>query len=72
MIGAYLDHLHAGFQIQRLLRRHTLNALPALLKIAMNLLSTALIFNKNRNHEYNVKRNFATLIFSIACPAPVF
>lgn len=69
MIGAYLDHLHAGFQIQRLLRRHTQNALPALLEIAMNLLSTALIFNKNRNHEYNVQRHFATLVLFYCLPS---
>jgi hypothetical protein len=69
LIGAYLEHLHAGFQIQRLLRRHTQDALPALLEIAMNLLSTALIFNKNRNHEYNVQRYFATLILCYCLPS---
>ena len=69
MIGAYLDHLHAGFQMQRLLRRHTQTALPALLQVAMNLLSTVLIFNKNRNHEYNVQRHFATLVLFYCLPS---
>lgn len=69
MISAYLDHLHAGFQIQRLLRRHTQNALPGLLEIAMNLLSTVLIYNKNRNHEYNVQRHFATLVLFYCLPS---
>ena len=69
MIGSYLDHLYTGFQIQRLLHRHTQNALPALLETAMSLLSTAVIFNKNRNHEYNVQRHFAILILFFCLPS---
>ncbi|KAF1971211.1 hypothetical protein BU23DRAFT_510546 [Bimuria novae-zelandiae CBS 107.79] len=69
MISAYLDHLHAGFQIQRLLHRHTQTALPALLEIAMNLLSTALIFNKSRSKEYHVQRHFATLVLFYCLPS---
>lgn len=69
MIGAYLEYLHMAFQIQRLLRRHTQTALPVLLEIAMNLLSTALVFNKKRNNEYNVQRHFATLVLFYCLPS---
>ncbi|KAJ4301285.1 hypothetical protein N0V90_003376 [Kalmusia sp. IMI 367209] len=69
MIGSYLEYLHMSFQIQRLLRRQTQTALPALLEIAMNLLSTALIFNKKRNNEYNVQRHFATLVLFYCLPS---
>jgi hypothetical protein len=69
MVGSYLDHLHAVFQVQRLLHRYNQDAQPALLEIAMKLLSTALIFNKNRNHEYNVQRHFGTLIMMYCLPS---
>ncbi|KAF1949601.1 hypothetical protein CC80DRAFT_255780 [Byssothecium circinans] len=69
MIGAYLEFLYVDFQIQRLLRRQTQTALPALLEICMKLLSTVLVFNKRRNHEYNVQRHFATLVLFYCLPS---
>jgi hypothetical protein len=69
MIGAYLEYLHMDFQIQRILRRQTQTALPALLEISMKLLSTVLIFNKRRNTEYNVQRHLATLVLFYCLPS---
>lgn len=69
MIGAYIEYLHMDFQIQRLWRRQTQTALPALLEISMKLLSTVLIFNKRRNQEYEVQRHFATLVLFYCLPS---
>jgi hypothetical protein len=69
VIGAYLEYLHMDFQIQRLLRRQTQTALPALLEISMKLLSTVLVFNKRRNQEYNVQRHLATLVLFYCLPS---
>jgi len=69
LIGAYLEYLHMAFQIQRLLRRQTQDALPTILEISMKLLSTVLVFNKKRNQEYNVQRHFATLVLFYCLPS---
>ncbi|PSN60516.1 hypothetical protein BS50DRAFT_579053 [Corynespora cassiicola Philippines] len=68
MISAYLEYLHMDFQIQRILRRQTQTAVPALLEISMKLLSTVLVFNKLRNQMYNVQRHFPTIILFYCLP----
>ena len=62
MLGVYLDYLYSEFQIQRLLRRHTEAAIPALLDISMQLLTTALVLNKQRNQSYGHQRHFASIV----------
>ena len=69
MIGAYLEYLHMQFQIQRIIRRHTQTAIPALLEISMKLLSTVLIFNKHRKTGYGVQRHVPTIILFHCFPS---
>lgn len=68
MLGVYLDYLYSEFQMQRLLRRHTEAAIPALLDISMQLLTTALVLNKQRNQSYSHQRQFASIILFYCLP----
>ncbi|KAF2266303.1 hypothetical protein CC78DRAFT_153536 [Lojkania enalia] len=69
MISAYLEYLHMEFQMQRILRRQTQLAVPALLEISMKLLSTVLVFNKLRNQLYTIQRHFPTIILFYCLPS---
>ncbi|KAF2016040.1 hypothetical protein BU24DRAFT_346994 [Aaosphaeria arxii CBS 175.79] len=69
MISAYLEYLQNEFQVQRILRRHTPAAKPALLDISMKLLSTVLVFNKHRKQEYGVQRHVPTIILFYCLPS---
>jgi hypothetical protein len=69
MIGTYLEYLYVDFQIQRLLRRQTQTALPALLEICAKLLSTVLVFNKHRNHDHSVEVAFAEYFLFYCLPS---
>lgn len=69
MISAYLEYLHTDFQMQRLLRRQTQMAVPALLENSMKLLSTVLVFNKQRDQEYDIRRHFPTLVLFYCLPS---
>ncbi|KAF2474541.1 uncharacterized protein BDR25DRAFT_109618 [Lindgomyces ingoldianus] len=69
MISVYLDHLHTDFQMQRILRRQTEMAIPALLEISMKLLSTVLVFNKQRNQSYHTRRHFPSIILMYCLPS---
>lgn len=69
LISAYLESLHMLAQIQRMLHRLTQNALPALLEISLKLLSTALVFSKPSNGDYETRRHFPTVILFYCFPA---
>ncbi|KAF2185061.1 hypothetical protein K469DRAFT_726933 [Zopfia rhizophila CBS 207.26] len=69
MISVYLDYLHTDFQMQRILRRQTQMAVPALLEISMKLLSTVLVFNKQRNQTYGIQRHFPSIILFYCLPS---
>ncbi|KAF2740366.1 hypothetical protein EJ04DRAFT_531021 [Polyplosphaeria fusca] len=69
MIITYLEYLHLDFSMQRLLRRQTQLAVPALLEISNKVLSTVLVFNKQRNQVYNIQRHFPTIILFHCLPS---
>jgi len=69
MLNSYLDYLHLEFHMQRILRRQTQMAVPALLEICMKLLSTVLVLNKQRNQTYSVQRHYASLILFYCLPS---
>ncbi|ORX97546.1 hypothetical protein BCR34DRAFT_165121 [Clohesyomyces aquaticus] len=69
MISVYLDYLHTDFQMQRILRRQTEMAVPALLEISMKLLSTVLVFNKQRSQSYHTRRHFPSVILMYCLPS---
>lgn len=69
MISAYLEYLHIEFQVQRIIRRHTQTAVPALLELSMKLLSTVLIFNKHRKPGYGIQRHVPTIILFHCFPS---
>ena len=68
LIASYLDYLHTRFQTQRLLQRQTQQALPALLEIALKLLSTSLVSTKPNNRVYETRRHFPTVILFYCFP----
>ncbi|KAF2108947.1 hypothetical protein BDV96DRAFT_586262 [Lophiotrema nucula] len=69
MISAYLEALHMEFSIQRMMRRQNQLALPTLLEVSMKVLSTVLIFNKQRKLHYNIQRHFPTIILFYCLPS---
>lgn len=69
MVSSYLDYLHLEFQMQRIMRRQTQTAVPALLEISMKLLSTVLVFNKQRNQTYSVQRHYPSIILFYCLPS---
>ncbi|KAF2876243.1 hypothetical protein BDV95DRAFT_602247 [Massariosphaeria phaeospora] len=68
MISAYIEYLHMEFQFQRVLRRQTQLAVPALLETSMKLLSTVLVINKQRTQDYGIRRHFPTIILFHCLP----
>ena len=69
MLSSYLDYLHLEFHMQRILRQQTQTAVPALLEISMKLLSTVMVFNKQRNQTYHVQRHYPSLILFYCLPS---
>ncbi|KAF1845804.1 uncharacterized protein K460DRAFT_406038 [Cucurbitaria berberidis CBS 394.84] len=69
LITTYLDYLHLHFQTQRLLHRQTQQALPALLEVSLNLLSTTLVSTKPNNRVYETRRHFPTVTLFYCFPA---
>lgn len=69
LIAAYLDYLHLLFQTQRLLHRHTQQALPSLLEVSLKLLSTSLVYTKPNNRVYETRRHFPTVVLFYCFPA---
>jgi hypothetical protein len=69
MISSYLEYLHMEFSMQRLLRRQTEAAIPAMLEFSMKLLSTVLVFNKQRQQAYSIQRHFPTIMLYFCLPS---
>jgi hypothetical protein len=69
MLLSYLDYLHLEFQVQRALHQQTQSAVPALLEISMKLLSTIMVFNKQRNQSYNIQRHYPSMILFYCLPS---
>jgi hypothetical protein len=69
MISFYLEFLHMEFQVHRIMRRQTQLAVPALLELSMRLLSTVLVFNKQRSQAYSIQRHFPTIILFYCLPS---
>jgi hypothetical protein len=69
LISAYLEYLHMHFHIQRMLQRLTQQALPALLEVSLQLLSTSLVSTKPINGDYETRRHFPTVILFYCFPA---
>jgi hypothetical protein len=55
--------------MQRILRQQTQTAVPALLEISMKLLSTVMVFNKQRNQTYHVQRHYPSIILFYCLPS---
>ncbi|KAF2652265.1 hypothetical protein K491DRAFT_719106 [Lophiostoma macrostomum CBS 122681] len=69
MISSYLEYLHMEFSMQRLLRRQTEAAIPAMLEFSMKLLSTVLVFNKQRQQAYAIQRHYPTIMLYFCLPS---
>jgi hypothetical protein len=69
MLLSYLDYLHLEFHMQRALHQQTQSAVPALLETSMKLLSTIMVFNKQRNQSYNLQRHYPSMILFYCLPS---
>jgi hypothetical protein len=65
MLNLYLEHLFSDFQMQRVRRRYFPDAIPDLLHVSMQVLTTVLVLNKQRNHQdYRMQRFHASMVSS--------